>query len=52
MFLNIKVLMDNRFVQPAYSRAMPADRFDPHVDELVSDRVLKDVAEFWKKNSS
>ena len=44
------VLMDNQFVQPAYSRSMPADWFDSDVNELVSDRILKDVTEFWEKN--
>jgi len=29
---------------------MFADWFDSDVNELVSDRILKDVAEFWKKN--
>jgi DNA excision repair protein ERCC-2 len=46
------VLMDNRFVQPVYSRSMPTDWFESDVKELVSDRILKDVAEFWEKNAS
>jgi DNA excision repair protein ERCC-2 len=37
------VLMDNRFVQPAYSLAMPTDWFGSDVNELVSDRILKDM---------
>jgi hypothetical protein len=31
---------------------MPTDWFDSDINELVSDRVLKDVAEFWEKNVS
>ena len=44
------VLIDNRFVQPAYSRSMPSDWFESDVNELVSDKILKDIAEFWEKN--
>jgi DNA excision repair protein ERCC-2 len=44
------VLMDNRFVQPAYSRSMPADWFESDVSELVSDSILKEVSEFWKRS--
>lgn len=41
------VLMDDRFLEPVYSRAMPADWFDSGVDELVSGSILKDVSGFW-----
>jgi DNA excision repair protein ERCC-2 len=44
------VLMDNRFVQPAYARSMPADWFESDVGELVSDSILMDVAAFWKRS--
>jgi len=44
------VLMDNRFVQPAYSRSMPADWFESNVSELVSDSILMDVSSFWKRS--
>ena len=47
------MLMDNRFVQHyKFPRSMPTDWFDSDVNELVSDRILKDVAEFWEKNVS
>jgi DNA excision repair protein ERCC-2 len=46
------VLMDNRFVQPAYSRSMPTDWFESDVNELLSNRILKDVAEFWDIQSN
>jgi DNA excision repair protein ERCC-2 len=44
------VLMDSRFVQPAYARAMPVDWFQSEVVELVSDSILKDVSEFWERD--
>jgi DNA excision repair protein ERCC-2 len=44
------VLMDNRFVQPAYSRSMPADWFESDVSELVSDTILKEVSFFWERS--
>ena len=44
------VLMDNRFVQPGFSRSMPRDWFESDVNELVSESILKEVAEFWEKN--
>ncbi len=43
------VLMDNRFLQPAYFRTMPADWFGQSASELVSESILKDIAEFWKE---
>ncbi len=46
------VLMDNRFVQPGYSRSMPADWFDSAAIELVSESIVKDVTEFWKRSLS
>ena len=45
------VLMDGRFVQPGYARAMPSDWFDKNASELVSESILKDVAEFWERGS-
>jgi DNA excision repair protein ERCC-2 len=41
------VLMDNRFVQPGYSRSMPMDWFESSVSELVSASILKEVSDFW-----
>ncbi len=43
------VLMDSRFVQPGYSRSMPADWFESRPDELVSAGILKEVRDFWEK---
>jgi DNA excision repair protein ERCC-2 len=41
------VLMDDRFLDPGYSRSMPGDWFGADVAELVSGRILGEVAEFW-----
>jgi DNA excision repair protein ERCC-2 len=41
------VLMDNRFVQPGYSRSMPMDWFNSSASELVSASILKEVSDFW-----
>jgi DNA excision repair protein ERCC-2 len=41
------VLMDNRFVQPGYSRSMPLDWFDSSASELVSESILKEISDFW-----
>lgn len=43
------VLMDQRFVQPEYSKSMPCDWFDSSVTELVSESILKDVSRFWER---
>lgn len=42
------VLMDRRFLEPGYSQAMPADWFEADVTELVSNRILSEVAAFWE----
>jgi hypothetical protein len=42
--------MDGRFLQPAYTRAMPLDWFDRNAAELVSDSILQDVAAFWARS--
>jgi DNA excision repair protein ERCC-2 len=46
------VLMDDRFMEPGYSSAMPADWFESDVRELVSGSILKDVEEFWAGTES
>jgi DNA excision repair protein ERCC-2 len=46
------VLMDSRFVQPGYSRAMPSDWFVSGASELVSESILKDISEFWGRSFS
>jgi len=43
------VLMDGRFMEPGYSRSMPADWFGSEVTELVSGGILSEIAEFWAK---
>jgi DNA excision repair protein ERCC-2 len=44
------ILLDSRFVEPGYSRAMPADWFESSATELVSNSILKEVAEFWRSD--
>ncbi|HJV36460.1 ATP-dependent DNA helicase [Geomonas sp.] len=44
----VVVLMDSRFLEPGYSGSMPADWFEEEAKELVSEAILKDVAEFWQ----
>ncbi len=44
------VLMDNRFVQPCYSRSMPTDWHESGVAELVSESILKEVSDFWERS--
>ena len=41
------VLMDSRFIEPQYTRSMPVDWFEAQATELVSDRILGEVADFW-----
>ncbi|WP_243373383.1 ATP-dependent DNA helicase [Geotalea sp. SG265] len=41
------VLMDDRFAETSYSRAMPADWFRTSVMELTSGSILRDVEAFW-----
>lgn len=45
----IIVLMDGRFLEAPYTRAMPADWFDASAAELVSASILQDVAAFWAR---
>ncbi len=44
------VLMDSRFVQPGYTRSMPADWHESGVEELVSEGILKEVSDFWERS--
>jgi DNA excision repair protein ERCC-2 len=41
------VLLDNRFIQPSYSRCMPQDWFVASPMEMVSQNILQDVSDFW-----
>lgn len=46
------VLMDDRFTQNSYAKSMPQDWFVESPRELVSDKILKDVADFWATSHS
>jgi DNA excision repair protein ERCC-2 len=48
----IIILMDDRFIQPAYTKSMPLDWFDENANELVSKNILKDLSDFWKSESN
>ncbi|MFN7904504.1 MAG: ATP-dependent DNA helicase [Pseudobdellovibrionaceae bacterium] len=44
------ILMDDRFVNPSYTKSMPQDWFQKEASELVSQQILKDVTEFWDRH--
>jgi DNA excision repair protein ERCC-2 len=41
------VLMDQRFTANAYTKSMPGDWFNSSVKELVSNKILQDISDFW-----
>lgn len=43
----IIVLMDNRFMNPSYVKSMPQDWFERDPQEMVSESIIKDIADFW-----
>lgn len=43
------VLMDRRFTQPAYTATMPGDWYTDSIGELVSNRILGDIQQFWQE---
>ena len=42
------VLMDSRFLEVRFARAMPSDWYRESARELVSERILADVERFWR----
>ena len=48
----IIVLMDDRFLEPGFSGSMPVDWFESEARELVSDGILKELADFWAGQAS
>jgi DNA excision repair protein ERCC-2 len=48
----IIVLMDDRFLQNAFAKSMPTDWFEDSPRELISDRILQDVSDFWHNETS
>lgn len=44
------VLMDPRFLQSSYSQTMPQGWFQESPQELVSQSILADIQEFWKRH--
>jgi DNA excision repair protein ERCC-2 len=45
----IIVLMDSRFLESGFSSSMPVDWFQSEARELVSQGILKEVADFWTR---
>jgi hypothetical protein len=43
----IIVLMDNRFIQPSFAKAMPSDWHQADPREAASTQILQDIADFW-----
>ncbi len=41
------VLMDGRFLQESFTKAMPSDWTHNSVHSLVSKQIIKDISEFW-----
>lgn len=48
----IIILMDNRFLGASYAKSMPQDWFEHSPRELVSSAILKDLQDFWERNSA
>ncbi len=46
------VLLDSRFLEPAYAGAMPADWFSQSPSECVSSSILEEVRKFWESGSA
>lgn len=46
------VLMDNRFLNPSYTKSMPSDWFNDSARELVSESILSEISKFWDAGSS
>lgn len=44
----IIILLDSRFLESNYSQAMPAEWFNESPKELVSQKILQDIKEFWE----
>ncbi|MBC7428677.1 MAG: ATP-dependent DNA helicase [Bacteriovorax sp.] len=41
------ILIDPRFLQTSYYQAMPSEWFDKSPQELVSQKILQDIRDFW-----
>jgi DNA excision repair protein ERCC-2 len=42
------ILIDPRFLEDSYSQTMPAEWFDESPRELVSQKILQDIKDFWE----
>jgi DNA excision repair protein ERCC-2 len=41
------ILLDNRFVKSEYAQCMPRDWFEESPMELISNKILNDLSQFW-----
>jgi DNA excision repair protein ERCC-2 len=48
----VVILLDQRFVQDSYVKTMPNDWHRGSINNLLSQRLLADISEFWEKNES
>lgn len=44
------ILIDPRFLENSYSQTMPAEWFNESPRELVSQKILQDIKDFWEYN--
>lgn len=47
----IIILIDPRFLEESYYQTMPKEWFQETPRELVSQKILQDIKDFWEKNS-
>ena len=48
----IIIMMDNRFLEGSFSKSLPLDWFTETPHELVSNKILTDIANFWNSTPS
>lgn len=47
----IIILMDDRFLNPSYSKSLPQDWFQDNPRELVSQSILQEITRFWQETN-
>lgn len=48
----IIILIDPRFLETSYSQTMPAEWFSESPRELVSQKILQDITDFWETQNA
>jgi DNA excision repair protein ERCC-2 len=46
------ILIDPRFLEISYSQTMPAEWFNESPKELVSQKILQDITDFWEEQNA